>query len=52
MVISGHVKVMIRSLDGGALTLAIIGPGGLFGELGLAIADPRSTDAETSMTAS
>ena len=47
VVISGRVKVVIRSADGGALTLAIIQAGGVFGELGVADNGPRSADAET-----
>jgi CRP/FNR family transcriptional regulator, cyclic AMP receptor protein len=47
VVISGRVKVVVRSADGGELTLTIIGPGGMFGELGVADGGPRSADAET-----
>ncbi len=47
VVVSGRVKVVVRSADGGALTLAIIGPGGGFGELAVADSGPRSSDAET-----
>ena len=47
VIVSGHVKVAVRSADGGELTLAIIGPGGLFGELSVADGGPRSADAET-----
>jgi CRP/FNR family cyclic AMP-dependent transcriptional regulator len=47
VVVSGRVKVVVRSADGGALTLAIIGPGGVFGEVGVADGGPRSSDAET-----
>ena len=47
VVISGRVKVVVRSADGGELTLAVIGPGGTFGELGVADGGPRSADAET-----
>jgi CRP/FNR family cyclic AMP-dependent transcriptional regulator len=47
VVVSGRVKVVVRSADGGALTLAIIGPGGVFGELVVADGGPRSSDAET-----
>lgn len=46
VVISGRVKVAVRSADGGELTLTVIQPGGLFGELGVADGGPRSTDAE------
>jgi CRP/FNR family transcriptional regulator, cyclic AMP receptor protein len=47
VVISGQVKVVVRSADGGELTLTIIGPGGVFGELSVADGGPRSADAET-----
>jgi CRP/FNR family cyclic AMP-dependent transcriptional regulator len=47
VVISGRVKVVVRSTDGGELTLAIIQPGGVFGELSIADGGPRSADAET-----
>ncbi len=47
VVVSGRVKVVVRSADGGELTLAVIGPGGVFGELSIADNGPRSADAET-----
>ena len=47
MVISGRVKVVVRSADGAELTLTIIGPGGVFGELSVVDGGPRSADAET-----
>ena len=47
VVISGRVKVAVRSADGGELTLTIIQPGGVFGELSVADGGPRSADAET-----
>jgi CRP-like cAMP-binding protein len=47
VVISGRVKVVVRSADGGELTLAIIQPGGVFGELSIADGGARSADAET-----
>jgi CRP-like cAMP-binding protein len=47
VVISGHVKVVVRSADGGELTLTIVPPGGIFGELSIADGGPRSADAET-----
>lgn len=47
VVISGRVKVVVRSADGGELTLTVIGAGGMFGELGVADGGPRSADAET-----
>jgi CRP/FNR family cyclic AMP-dependent transcriptional regulator len=46
VVICGRVKVVIRSADGGELTLTIIQPGGVFGELGVADSGSRSADAE------
>jgi CRP/FNR family transcriptional regulator, cyclic AMP receptor protein len=46
VVISGRVKVVVRSADGGELTLTIIQPGGAFGELGVADGGPRSADAD------
>ena len=47
VVVSGRVKVVVRSADGGELTLTVIQAGGLFGELSVADNGPRSTDAET-----
>jgi CRP/FNR family cyclic AMP-dependent transcriptional regulator len=47
LVISGRVKVVVRSADGGELTLTIIPPGGVLGELSIADGGPRSADAET-----
>ena len=47
VVVSGRVKVTVRSADGGELTLTIIPAGGMFGELGVADSGPRSGDAET-----
>jgi CRP/FNR family transcriptional regulator, cyclic AMP receptor protein len=47
VVISGRVKVVVRSADGGELTLMIIQAGGVFGELSVADGGPRSADAET-----
>ncbi|MGO9077440.1 MAG: Crp/Fnr family transcriptional regulator [Streptosporangiaceae bacterium] len=47
VVISGLVKVVVRAADGGELTLAVIQPGGVFGELSAADGGPRSADAET-----
>ena len=46
VVVSGRIKVTVRSADGGELTLAIIEPGGLVGELGVVDGGPRSADAE------
>ncbi len=47
IVISGRITVIVRSADGGELMLAIVGPGGVLGELGLIDGGPRSADAET-----
>ena len=47
VVISGRVKMVVRSADGGELTLTVIAPGGVFGELSVADGGPRSADAET-----
>jgi CRP/FNR family transcriptional regulator, cyclic AMP receptor protein len=47
VVASGRVKVVARAADGNELTLTVIGPGGVFGELSVADAGPRSADAET-----
>jgi CRP/FNR family cyclic AMP-dependent transcriptional regulator len=47
IVVSGRVKVVVRSADGGELTLTIISAGGVFGELCIADGGPRSADAET-----
>ena len=46
VVIYGRVKVVVRSADVGELTLTIIQPGGVFGELGVADGGPRSADAD------
>ena len=46
VVISGRVKVVVHSADGGELTLTVIGPGGVLGELSAADGGPRSADAE------
>jgi CRP/FNR family transcriptional regulator, cyclic AMP receptor protein len=47
VVISGQVKVVVRSADGAELTLTFIGPGGTLGELSVADGGPRSADMET-----
>src|SRR5260370_3459474 len=47
VVISGRVKVAVRSADGGELTLAVVGPGGALGEVSVADGGPRSADGET-----
>jgi CRP/FNR family transcriptional regulator, cyclic AMP receptor protein len=46
LVISGRVKVVVRSADGAELTLTVVGPGGTIGELSIADGGPRSADAE------
>jgi CRP/FNR family cyclic AMP-dependent transcriptional regulator len=47
VVVSGRVKVVVRSADGGELTLTVIESGSTLGELSIADGGPRSTDAET-----
>lgn len=47
VVISGRVKVVLHSADGGDLTLTMVGPGGMLGDISVADGGPRSTDAET-----
>jgi CRP/FNR family transcriptional regulator, cyclic AMP receptor protein len=47
VVVSGRVKVVVRSVDGGELTLTVIESGSTLGELSIADNGPRSTDAET-----
>ena len=46
VVVSGRVKMVVRSADGGELTLTVVAPGGVFGELSVADGGPRSADAE------
>jgi CRP-like cAMP-binding protein len=46
-VVSGRVKVIVRPADGGELTLTVVPPGGMIGELSIADGGPRSADAET-----
>ncbi len=47
VVVSGRVKVVVRSADGGELTLTILPAGSILGELSAADGGPRSTDAQT-----
>jgi len=47
VVVSGRVKVVVRSADGGELTLTILPAGAVLGEISVADGGPRSTDAET-----
>ncbi len=46
LVISGRVKIVVRSADGAELTLTIVQPGGTIGDLSVADGGPRSADAE------
>ena len=48
VVISGRVKVVVRSADGGDLTLTVIQPGGVFGELSVG----QLTDSHLARTGS
>jgi CRP/FNR family transcriptional regulator, cyclic AMP receptor protein len=47
VVVSGRMKVVVRSADGAELTLTVVRPGGTIGELSVADGGPRSADAET-----
>jgi CRP-like cAMP-binding protein len=47
VVVSGRVKVVLHSADGGELTLTMVGPGEVLGDISVADGGPRSTDAET-----
>jgi CRP-like cAMP-binding protein len=47
VVVSGRVKVAVRSADGGELTLMVVGPGGTLGEVSVADGGPRSAEVET-----
>lgn len=47
VVVSGRVKVVVRSADGGELTLVVVGPGATIGEVSVADGGPRSADVET-----
>lgn len=47
VVMSGRVRVAVRSADGAELTLVIVGPGGTLGEVSIADGGPRSADVET-----
>jgi CRP/FNR family transcriptional regulator, cyclic AMP receptor protein len=47
VVLSGRLKVVVRSADAGELTLTVLQPGGVFGELSAVDGGPRSADAET-----
>lgn len=47
VILSGRVKVTVRSADGGELILTVLGRGGSLGELSIADGGDRSADAET-----
>jgi CRP/FNR family transcriptional regulator, cyclic AMP receptor protein len=45
-VVSGQLKIAVRSADGAELTLAVVGPGATIGEVSVADGGPRSADVE------
>ena len=47
VVVSGRMKVLLRSADGGELMLAVVEAGAVIGELGVIDGGVRSADAET-----
>ena len=47
VVVSGQVKISVRSADGAELTLTVVGPGATIGEVSVADGGPRSADIET-----
>jgi len=47
VVVSGQVKIAVRSADGAELTLTVVGPGATIGEVSVADVGPRSADVET-----
>lgn len=47
VVVSGQVKIAVRSADGAELTLTVVGPGATTGEVSVADGGPRSADLET-----
>jgi len=47
VVVSGQVKIAVRSADGAELTLTVVGPGATIGEVSVADGGPRSADVET-----
>jgi CRP/FNR family transcriptional regulator, cyclic AMP receptor protein len=47
VVVSGQVKIGVRSADGAELTLTVVGPGVTIGEVSVADGGPRSADVET-----
>jgi CRP-like cAMP-binding protein len=52
VVLSGRVQIIVRSVDGGELILAVLGEGDVLGEPSLADGGPRSADAQTADDAS
>jgi CRP-like cAMP-binding protein len=47
VIVSGQVKIAVRSADGAELTLTVVGPGATIGEVSVADDGPRSADVET-----
>lgn len=47
VVVSGQVKISVRSADGAELTLTVVGPGVTVGEVSVADGGPRSANIET-----
>jgi len=47
VVVSGQVKIAVRSADGAELTLTVVGPGATIGEVSVADGGQRSADVET-----
>ena len=47
VVVSGHIKISVRSADGAELTLTVVGPGVTVGEVSVADGGPRSANIET-----
>jgi len=47
VVLHGRVQIIVRSVDGGELILAMLGPGDLLGEPSLVDGGARSADAQT-----
>ena len=45
LVVSGRIKVVVRSADGGELVLSLVGRGGTVGEMGVIDGGTRSADA-------
>jgi CRP/FNR family cyclic AMP-dependent transcriptional regulator len=46
VVLAGRVQIIVRSVDGGELILAVLGEGDVLGEPSLADGGPRSADAQ------